>query len=625
MNSDEVEVCVLAGRIAELLEAASGTTTIRRRRFLLDGCERALRLADPGTVSEAMRLVAVGLGLEVPRETAPPPNTVRVPFDVGGTDGFVRGLFVTFRPHEHAVIDPRLHAHEGSHRAVERALAAAAGREGRSAEGHLLTALRPEVFRDVRLEGSSLAAAAFVSVMSAWTRRPVRPEVVVTGGIQGERVRSVGKLASKYEALLRARSSARTTDVLVVPAVDRDSLPKRGAVQVVGVDDLDALLGATLAPTPTAAPRHDDLVLEAMRAFRGGWRGWRWQSVRAQLEALAADLPSRRVDLQVLVLALLGGALRNLGDPDASLLVLDRAIAVSETEDGREGVPDVPLAWLWRTRAATLRQLGAFTEAWKAAREAVHIARRGRLREHLIWSHGTAGLVAMSRRDNERAIEHHRKAMETALRHTPASAPRSGAYLVEALGADGRLDQARQTFELALDQIRRHVGGDSAASKTTWLRVALASAAVRNGDTEGALRALDDDDVERALSTEPQPGLQVRRHLGRALVSAGRAAEGYALLGASPSAYGRMLVGHTAFLAQQNVLLEVRLRAERGDLDDDARARGRRALDRLPPYEAAARLLQPRAADAMASLDEACPARAVEALDSLLDVCERLG
>ncbi len=635
MTPEDIQLCIVAGRIGPLLEATVAARGVSVRRYLLGRCEEALRLADPGSISEAVRTQALELGLPIAAGAGAPSHAVLVPFEAMGI-GLVRTLFVTFRPHtpeDDGSVDDAMRVSRSSQAAVRRALQLAAVHEGRGdASGHLLTAAQPAAFRGVRIRGASLGAATYVSAMSLWTRRAVLPGVVVTGALQGSSMRSVGKLAAKLDGVRGAPFEGLK---LVVPAPDRDALPaKVEGVEIIGVADTDALLEATLSELPPPAPRHDELVYDALRAFNSGWQGWRWAGMRAQLEELLVTLPARRIDLHVQVLAMLGAAVRHLGDPDESMRILDRGTRLAESPEGRAGVPDAPLVWLERQRAMTLRQLGVFETARDAASNAVRISQEARMRDQLIWSHGTAGLVATSLSDPEAAIEHQRSALRIALDHAPASAPRSAAYLVEALGRAGRLDEARQAFAEGLDLISRHVDGRSALSKMVWLRISFASALLEAEQHAEALEALNQPNVRDAILAQPMPGLLGRRLLGAALVALGDLEAGYALLAASPSAYGRLLNGHNAFVAQQNVLHEVVLRAYHDRLSRDAVARAHIAIEGLPQYEAATRLLGPIAREALEALHtEPADAHASQArrlaidgsVRRLLRACERLG
>ena len=629
MTPDEIDLHVLAGAAAPLLLAARDARGIARRRYLLDAAERALRLADPGAIDEPARAVAADLGLEgaLGKSPAPPPpHAVRVPFVSRGL-GFVRTLFVTFRPWARPL---ELPADGDAAASVTGALALAAEKAAHTAEGHVLTAAQPDAFRAARVEGTSLGAAAFVSAFSLWTRRPVRPGVVVTGALDGEAIRSVGQLAAKLEGV--QRTPLRVTTFLV-PAHDREALPRAvEGVEIVGVADVETLVAQALEDAPAPAPNHDELVHDALKRFRGGWRGWRWAGLRAELEALLGDLPGRRPDLLVQVHAMLAAVVRHLGDPKESLEVLERARLIAESDEGREAVPDAPLALFERQRAMSLRQLGASEPAGEAAERAVAVAKRGRLRGELIPSHGTAGLVASSRGDLREAIAHHRAALSTALRHTPPSAPRSSTYLIAALGQAGDLEGARAAYEDGRAQIATHSRPSARASREAWLRAAFAEALRAHGEVSECLDTLDDPSVRAAIDRHPLPGLLARRTLGLARVARGDVDAGLALLAGSPAAYGHLAAGHTAFVAQQNVLHEARARLRLGALGEDARARLRFALAALPPYEAAARWLQPKAAAVLGALDDVgepggpdAEAALAVALDALLGACERLG
>jgi len=623
LNTDEIELYVVGGLLEPLLRAAANERSIAKRRYLLHALERTLHLADPGMVPDAAREAAKGLGLALPAAAAmAPPNAVRVPF-VAGDFGFVRTLLVTFRPWSD-VLDRALS--HGSATTVLEALELAAELSGRgTAEGYTLTAAQPHAFELLRVEGDSLGAATFLSAVSLWTRRPVRPGIVVTGALRGWRIAGVGGLAAKLDAVRRTPLDPCT---FVVPAADLRAIGRADGIQVVGVETAEALIETALEPSAPQAPDSEELVHDAMRAFRAGWQRWHWAGLQAELQRLLGMLPDQRPDLLVQVHAMLAATVRNGGRPEESLEILERARAILDTHDGRTGVPDAPLSFFFRQRAMALRQVGAFDAAWDDALSAIRAAEHGRLRGELIPSHGTAGLIASSRGQEGIAIEHHRQALAIALRHAPRSAPRSSSYLAPALARAGRWDEAERAFGEGLDQIARYSSERSSASRNAWLRVNYAAALAGGGHCSAALAVLDHPSVRDAVAAQPQPGLEARRALGIALVRAGRDAEGYALLAASPTAYGRLLGPHSRSIAEQNVLHEALLRVERGELTLDARARALRAIDGIPAYDAAAAWLQPLAANAADAIDDIeafGAADAAGAIGALLDACQRLG
>jgi tetratricopeptide (TPR) repeat protein len=451
----------------------------------------------------------------------------------------------------------------------------------------------------------------------------VRSDVVVTGALRDGRVVGVGRIDAKLDAARRARGVAR----LVLPAADRAALPQRvRGLELVAVRTPEELVEAALEARPVTSADVEGRLRELERAFRAAWREGAWERLRADLEPLLAELPATRTDLQVLAHAMLGAALRHLGEPHRSLTVVQRGERARD--DDSDGVPDRERSLLARQKAMTLRQLGAFDEADVAARDAVTSARRGRLRGELIPSLGTAGLLARSRGRSARAVALLEEALALSERHAPASASRAAAYLVEALGARGHLDEARRAYERGLATLAHERDG-ARAGRERWLRVALASVLVRRAASAGrsadetawlaeACALLDVPFVRESVVHEPLPGLLVRRWLGLALARSGHG-RGLALLGDSPTAFGRTLRGHPLALAQQNVLYELWVRIERREVDADARARGRLALVGMRSFDAA----RPLVAGARAELEREAPR--ARPLVALLEACDRLG
>lgn len=624
MTPGEVSEAITAGRVDHLLRATAGAAGVSERRWLLAALERALRLADPGALDEALLERAREAGADDstlrPDGAAPPPHAVLVPFVVeASAKGFVRAMFVTYLPAGRVPAAPALS--ERSRVAVDEAVELAARWAGCTPRPLHLVAAQPEALRGVRVRGGSLAAAALVSAASFLSERPVRPGTAVTGVVLGGRIGPVGRLREKLDGALRGRADVRR---LVVPSADLDPLrPMRPrGVELVGVSTVDELLDVCLdAEVPTERDP-ERRVEDAFRLYRGGWRGWRWPGMRERLERLSGTLPSGRPDLQVRTLTMLGAVVRHLGAPADSLAILRRAEEVLRTRDGDEAVPYAERSFLHRNLSMTLRQLCHLREATAAADRAVRDARRGRLRGDLFTSLGCAGLVASSRGRPARAVAHHREAFELARVHSPAAAPRSAAYLIEALGQSGDIAAARDVFGAT-------IGGEEPARRSdqqVWIRVCFAAALYRAGLADDAASVLDDDRVDHAIEQAPLPGLWARRW--RALARChGRACDSaFEQLAASPVAHGPVLEPHVAFLAHLNVLYEARARLAHGAWDADAAARAGSALQRLPAHGRVPALLGAPAAAVAQSLGEADrrPRSTARALDRLLARCARL-
>ncbi|NOY89776.1 MAG: hypothetical protein GXP55_01110 [Deltaproteobacteria bacterium] len=623
MQAEELETAVRAGRVDLLLAATRREGSVSRRRFYASALSRAIRWADPGAIDDAELSAAADLGVDARvlelHHAEPPPHAVHVPlvFD-SSLRGFVRLLFVSFDTGMGG-----LELEPSARQAVASALRLAATRARLSEpRPHVLSAAQPAAFESIEIHGSSLGAGCFVSAFSLWSGRAVRPGSVITGALsESGEVLPVAQLVPKLDGVLQACASARR---LLVPAADEEAVRAglaRGdrPLEVVGVRDLDELIEASLMPSATPWEDADVRLFELRRSFDRGWSRYRWPAIRERLDRLAGQLPATRPDLAVPVYTMLGGVSRHLGDPQQSLRLLMTASAVARPDDAF-CVPDAALTFLHRHLSLTLRELGRFEDARQAAQEAVDIAERARLRGELVKGLGCAGLVAVGRGDPAEASRLHRRAVEVALGHDASEAPQSIGYLVDALGRQGDLKAARQAFEqgVCLD-----AEGSGRRTQRSWLYTIFAGALLRAGEAQEALTMLDEDEVREAMARAPMPGLLVRRFLGRALVQRDHVARGYEILAASPSAYGADALPQLRFRLHLNVLWEARLRAQRGALSDDARARALNALGHLPRAPEVIALLNSDAEEAGRALETG--ADPAPALERLLETCERLG
>ncbi len=109
-----------------------------------------------------------------------------------------------------------------------------------------------------------------------------------------------------------------------------------------------------------------------------------------------------------------------------------------------------------------------------------------------------------------------------------------------------------------------------------------------------------------------------------ALASKKRPENGWELLAASPAAHGRGLLPHVRFIAQLNVLVEARMRAERDALGRDAIARAFAALGHLPRYGEVPSFLGPARIRVERALHSADADKVRRALETLLNRALRL-
>ncbi len=563
---------MLDGAIAPFLERLARATGIAEKRYARARLEQALVAADPGALSAAEATEAQALGAS--REAvdaarrARPPHAVRVPLLADDGTVLVRMFEVAFEP-----VDGRTLLGVEADAASRDAIAAAAARltARPDARRYRFVPCSPSSLGPARIEGRSLGAAAFVSALSLFSDRPVRDAAVITGAIEGDRVTSVGSVRAKSLAAKKIGAS-----VVVVPSAD-----VAGADGARGAASLDELAELCLEDR-AAASDPEALVASAAHAARDGWSGYRWRSVREATTRALAIVPLGRPDLYVDALAQLAAASRHLGDLAGSARAIELAVALAESPLGRRGVPDDALSRLERQRAMHERARGRLPDAARAAKRAVAIARRARLRGELLKSLGTAGLVAMARGDDEAALEPLEEALAITLERTPNEAARSRAYLVEALGRLGRVDEARAHADAALLECAGQ--GERGRAKEAWVRTSLGGALAFGQDWAATKAALDLDVIHVAIARDPLPGLVARRWLGLALSRLGDGARGSTLLGASRFAYGDALEPSLCFVADVNALHDVAERARRGELDTHA---ARIVIARLASFEGA--------------------------------------
>lgn len=605
-------------------EQLSRARGVAARRFALHGLTQHLWLADPGTVSTALieraRAAGVDPAVLAPLTQPPPPHAVSVPFR-GDEGGLVRQLLVSFDPvdgMDEAWLSPSAAI------AVHQALACAERYAPPKAPGrYRLVAARPAALAGGVVVGPSLAAATVVSAVSLFTGRPVRPGVAVTGALRGDRVGEVGGIGAKVAGVKRVC----TLHTLVLPhGNESEARAASGGspLRIVPVSTLEALLAATLqAPAALTAP--EQRVEQARRRFATGWSGYLWPTLAEEFARILAALPAARLDLRVEMLARLAAAARHLGDPSRSLQILDDALALTQTDLGRRAIPDAPLTYLFQQRAMTLRQLAAFGAAATAARRAVRVARRARLRGEEIKALGCAGLVARCRARLPEAIAAFERALAIQLAHDPQGAPRTRAYLLEALGDAGHEEAARNHYEHAVQELAQTAEPTARESKESWVRTAFGGTLRRMGYAAEACAVLDHPSVHRCLFEAPLPGLLARRHYGLALVADGQTERGFEVLAASPMTHGTSLWPHLRLLASLNVLHEALGRWEQGAFTPDIARRADVALDDIPREGPAAAWLAGPAARTRARLRRASPGPAPASLRLLLYRCARLG
>jgi hypothetical protein len=630
----EVMALVAAARVDRLVLLLEQAAGIAERRWLRDALSTAIRRSDPGAVDPD--ILARAANRDLGEATAlldggPPAHSVVVPFAAGAL-GIARRVYVGF---DLEGVDDGGTLAPASRDAVRHALLVAARCETppHPPERYRFGAWLPGGFEGVSVDGASLGAATFVSAVALWSGRSVVPGTAISASLEGSQLGGVGGLEAKVDALIARPDVAR----LVVASADRAAVEAtvakaRGTLPVIGVEDVAALLDATLAPRASSEPEAEDIdhvVYEARRAFAGGWAPHRWPVLRERLERVASAIPGGRPDLEVAALTMLGAARRHLGAPEESARILVRAAKLAATH--ASAVPDPPLVHLWEHLALTHAMLGDLSEARTAARRALRIATRARLGADRVKALGTLGLVELAADHPQEAAAAQADALAFVSAGRPAQIVRSCGYLAEARGAAGDLGGVREAWTTGFARLAA-VPAATRDVLEAWLRVNFGSALVRCGALDEAVEVLASSIVTAQIEAGPLPGLLARRALGRALV--GRAASapaevdrGLSLLGQSPASQGLVAAPRFVAMAHVNVLFEARARLVLGVFEADVEARALRALGSLPRYGRVPELLAPlvgrvRAAVALAVFE---PVRLIAALDALLARAVRLG
>ena len=621
-----LELFVHAGRVDLILVELQRARSVATRRYLLDALERALLLADPGALSGHLLNDSAIAGadsrlvekLRDAHRSAPLAHLTLVALHAPPDVGFARGAFIVRA--ESSGSRPDLQLDEQAAGAVAEALAAVASLAAphATASDFRLTVAQPRAMQAFRIEGDSLAAAAALSAAALWLHRPVHPGTVVTGSLIGRRVQPVGKLKQKIIGTMASRNDVHRW---IVPA---GNVAEANAVlsgqEVIGVSDLSDLLEAGLG-TASRPPAPRVRVDEARRVFRLGWEGYRWPTQREPLERLVAELPRYRPDLRLEAMTLLGAVHRHLGNTEDSLRCLERA--VGEMEDaGESSIPASSLSALYRHHALTFRQMARFEEAKRAADHAVRTADDSRWVEDRLRAHGSAGLVHTSAGNQSAAVSHQQKALALAEARAPEHVTRTLGYLTEALSRNGAPDEATDAYQAGLRGLPLDEHTDE-----VWLRVHRAAGLSAEGRARDARLELEVSCVKSAIAEGPTPGLLARRYLGIALTKdAASLSRGFGLLGQSPYAYGTDLSFHTAFAAHLNVISELIERLRTSHLDDDALARGRLAMARIPRTKPVRAFLADSSAEIESTLIDPTsdPEQTLTRLDRLVGRAQRI-
>lgn len=632
LDTDEA---VVAMRFAALIAHVQDAKSPSERRFRRAALERAFLAADPGVATEDEQKTARALG--VPQGSIDgllggqaPSHAVHVPLVPRSGTAFVRLMCATSDLSGHRVQTPTIDASAG--RAVQDALHRAAERM-RPEQRHplLFTTVHPEALDTpagaLGIRGPSLGAAAFVSACSLWSARAVRPGTVITGRIVGERIAEVGELDAKLDAVVAGRQDLSR---VVVPRDSSKEVQRRlqriaPRLEVHGVATLEDLLDASLVANSSSGSDVRYQVVELRRDFEKGWRNFGWYSLRERAERLLAKLPPGRADLRAEVLGMFGAAQEHVGSPLMAAQLLDEAARLAESETERKWMPDAVRARLYQAQSMTLMRLARFGEARRAAREAVAAARSAKLRDESFKAHGCLAIVETAAGRGPSAVEAAERSLELVHEHAPGSCSRTHGYLLEALGVLGDPARVDAEFRVALEHMGAQPGRDGRDHYEAWLRQSHAAALARLGRWDAVIETLAVPCTRLAIAHKLQPGLLLRRHLGRASCHAGRTAEGYPLLADSAGAYGPVLEPSLAWSAQINVLYEALCRLDHGDWNADAEGRALSALTAVPPY-----LYDERVADLRRAAQHALtvaalrPDAAKAALTRLLAVCSRI-
>ena len=188
------------------------------------------------------------------------------------------------------------------------------------------------------------------------------------------------------------------------------------------------------------------------------------QAVITGKQALQYSVGQKNIDSNIVAHNWLGVAYHNLGQFEASIDELQKALSlIPETRNadffGTNGIVSVNCkAWLIRS----LAQIGRFHETLRPGEEAIQTATERNYPLSIVFGYYAVGAAALIQGDFDRAIaalEHALKICETA--EIPVQRPLVVSGLAVGYAFVGRFDEALQLLESAADRTTRMMGGET--------------------------------------------------------------------------------------------------------------------------------------------------------------------
>ena len=484
-----------------LRELRRASTSVARAKMLLAELIRTAPIMDH-PLAERLRQTAADRGLVV----AP---IVAKPLEVGESWlllfeppnlGHAVRLRASFSPGKDDPLDAEV-------RRAFRGLVATAAREGRHLDHRAPPTLTIDApFAHFDVEGSSLGLSVAIAAASAATQRAADSRVAATAQVRDDgTLAPVEHLPEKLEAL--ARAQPQVTSVIV--AANQDLRGYEGPIQLLKWSHLGEALttcGLSLEVLPQA---NLDAFCARIAHFRAqnnranDTEDWKRLSMEAWETAKVLALHDADASGAASVFSALFAV--HGGDPRGADAVLQREAKLDVTR--------YPELHARRNIAAATAAIDEddLPAAKALAEEAVQATEglSGRDRRELLGeAYGTLGRVLLHAGALAEAEGFLRKGMAHHDQECPTEAPRSACYVATCLRRMGRLDEALEAVNTALEKLAPQRWNLHATTKS-YLHLERGRIRLASGDARGAIEDLElVRDAQNRDSSYPRLGAQ---------------------------------------------------------------------------------------------------------------------
>jgi hypothetical protein len=346
------------------------------------------------------------------------------------------------------------------------------------------------------IRGGSLALATLVATWSRLAERAPCYAVWTgalgmqpTGGRPHTPVLEVGEIPAKRG---EARQSRGT---FVVPAACAEAAGDGAETVSSAQDAIVRAFGPGWFQDAHPPPRYDaGVALEHLdQAYRRNGSGSSWATIEARFSRFEAQKTGLSVEQRVLALARSGACYSHMGAIEPAITRLQEARALAKMADPTRldaGIEVLTLTHL----CVVLRDQYRFTEAERAAREAVALGRSTRHTVDTINAESTLGQLLVVTDRVAEGIKLVQGARDYYVGRHSYESPRNHTYMVTALARARRYDDAEREYRLGCDHNLRwaeaaQVPNNQAYLDLAWLdaRLRRLRAAVESDDTWEAL------------------------------------------------------------------------------------------------------------------------------------------